>query len=85
VSERRAWDVPVDEIKTDTLKAALVEASGIITHAATALGVSRQHVTKLMRRYDLVEFAAKLRVESGAMNPSSGARPGAALGRPRGS
>jgi transcriptional regulator with GAF, ATPase, and Fis domain len=62
----------VGRVRAQALRAALEAANGNITHAAVALKVNRVHVAKLVKRLDLTEFAAGLRVKSG----------GAARGRP---
>jgi len=82
----RAWDekkVEVNELRLDTWKAALIEAKGVISHAARAVGINRSYATKLNRKYALTEFAAELRSAAGARTLRSGARAGTVgLGRP---
>ncbi len=79
----RPWKVASDEVQLAAWREALVDAAGNISHAATALKISRAHATRLMKKFALVEFAAKLRIEAGMLPATSGERKGVVAGRPR--
>ncbi len=78
-----AWKLVLDETKRGELVGALERAGGNITRASVVLGISRQAVTQLIRKYALKEYAATLRVESGATRITDGKNKGKVLGRPR--
>jgi hypothetical protein len=80
---KKAWAVAADEVQLSTLKAALEAARGNITRASQAVGVTRQHATRLMQRYALVGYAAALRLQCGATRVAGGPRHGTVTGRPR--
>lgn len=61
------------------LRSALEDNGGNVSAAAAALGVGRQWATRLLRRYDLVEFAAQLRLQAGRVRGADGR----VTGRPR--
>lgn len=79
----RPWKTAAENVQLKAWKQALVDAAGNISHAAKALDISRAHATRLMKKYVLVEFAAKLRVDAGMLPASSGERRGIVAGRPR--
>jgi hypothetical protein len=49
----------------ERLKGAITLMEGNLTQAARVLGISKQHVMALTRRYQLNEWARKLRVSNG--------------------
>lgn len=71
------WIVVAAETQEMELRKALEATAGNISEAAGKLALSRQQVTRLVKKYDLGEFAAKLRVEAG------GTRRGRQWVRPR--
>lgn len=79
-----AWSAGVDEIKLGTWRDALVRANGNITRAAIAVKISRSYATVLMKRFDLVTFAAELRAATGSgVKVRGGERRGVVTGRPK--
>ncbi|HET6959528.1 MAG TPA: hypothetical protein VFI56_23205 [Vicinamibacterales bacterium] len=78
------WTPDVEKVKLEQWRAALVAAGGNITHAAKATEISRAYATVLMKRFDLIEFAAQLRARAGAgALVRGGERQGVVTGRPR--
>lgn len=61
----RPWNIAATEVQLASWREALVEHNGNISHAATAIGISRAHATRLMKKYALMEFAAELRRGAG--------------------
>jgi transcriptional regulator with GAF, ATPase, and Fis domain len=55
----------VEQKKRTEVEEAILAAKGNITRAAKALGVARSYMNTLMRRYELVEAAKALRIETG--------------------
>lgn len=72
-----------DEVQLASWREALEAQHGNISRAADVIGVSRSHAMRLMKKYALTEFAAKLREEFGSARVRSGERKGVVLGRPR--
>lgn len=65
------------------IEEALREAKGNVSIASTKLGFARSHMNRLLNKYGLRAFAAKLRAAAGAGTLRSGARAGiTGLGRP---
>lgn len=84
VDEKPApYQAAVTETKLSELKLALGETNGTIKAAAKLLGLSRQQITKLVKKYALNEYAAKLRLEAGGTRVRDGARKGTVTGRPK--
>lgn len=83
----RPWKVAAtkthDEVQLETWRAALEAQHGNISRAANEVGIARSHAMRLMKKYALTEFAARLREASGASRVRSGDRKGVVLGRPR--
>jgi DNA-binding NtrC family response regulator len=78
------YQAAVTETKLSELRVALTETKGNIKQAALDLGLSRQQMTKLVKKYELGEFAAKLRLAGGEMKRlTDGGRKGVVTGRPR--
>ena len=77
------YQAAVTETKLSELRVSLTETKGNIKAAAGALGLSRQQMTKLVKKYELGEFAAKLRLEAGGRRVRDGERKGTVTGRPR--
>ena len=50
-----------DRVRAERLRAALEAANGNVTRTARALGVSRGHAHRLLRRFELGPFARDLR------------------------
>jgi len=74
-SKPAVYQTAVTETKVAELRVAIAAADGFISRAAGELGLSRQQLTKLVKKYELGEFAAKLR--------SPAARSGSATGSQR--
>lgn len=53
----------VDVVREAMVREALKRAGGNITHASDLLGISRQAVQQLIRRFELVEWHQSLRSE----------------------
>jgi hypothetical protein len=83
MGRKKSWDISTEALQLSALTTALEAAHGNITCAARAVGLSRQHATKLVRRYELVAFAAGLRLQCGATRVAGGPRHGTVTGRPR--
>lgn len=56
----------VDVLREAMVREALERAGGNITHASDLLGISRQAVQQLIRRFDLVEWHQGLRNHEGS-------------------
>lgn len=78
-----SWDTISTETQLKVWRDALIEERGNISRAAKLIFISRSHATRLMKKFELVEFAARLRVEAGMLPASSGERKGVVAGRPR--
>jgi hypothetical protein len=83
MSDGTAWSAGVVEIKLGTWRDALVKAEGNITVAAVAARISRSYATVLMKKFDLVDFAAELRAKAGGVKVRGGERKGVVTGRPK--
>lgn len=59
------WIAVAAETQETELRKALKTTAGNISEAAIKLALSRQQVTRLVKKYELGDFAAKLRVEAG--------------------
>jgi len=92
-TEQNGWVVPAarraqsqagsEQEQKAALEEALRATGGNVSIAAETLGFSRQHMTKLVKKYGLVEIAAELRLSRGARQLQSGPRAGTVgLGRP---
>ncbi|MES2179807.1 MAG: hypothetical protein V4550_18245 [Gemmatimonadota bacterium] len=79
----RPLKIAVNEVRLETWRAALVAAAGNITRAAMAVGIGHAWATKLNTKFELKEFAAKLRLEAGGTRTVAGERKGVVAGRPR--
>ncbi len=55
------WDEHAELVQRQALERALVSERGNITRAAAALDLSRSHVMRLIKKYDLVAGAGELR------------------------
>jgi hypothetical protein len=65
------------------IEEALRAADGNVSIAIQKLGMARSYVYRLLAKYDLTAFAAKLREDAGARKLHSGPRAGVVgLGRP---
>ncbi len=70
------------ETKQDALMRALEREAGNITRAAKALGIARQHATRLVKLYQIGEFAAQLREAAGSRRVTDGPDKGKVKGHP---
>lgn len=59
------WRTASDEVQLAALREALIAEAGNITNAAARLGVHRTHAMRLLKKHDLVQFAAELRQRAG--------------------
>ncbi len=64
----------VDEWSKEALERALVVAHGNVTHAAEALGLAKSQAFRLLKRFDLVEDARKLRASVPGASPTGKGR-----------
>lgn len=62
----RPWDLASDEVQLATWRAALEKSKGNISLAAKDVGIGRATGTRLTTKFELKEFAAKLRIANGA-------------------
>ena len=77
----RPWVTASTDVKHETWRKALVETSGNISAAATAIGISRAQATRLVKQFNLGEFAAQLRLARGGTRVRVGYLKGRVLGR----
>lgn len=78
----RPWDVVSDKVQLAEWKRALEQNAGNIKRAAKALGIGRATGTRLTSKFELNEFAAKLRIAAGAVELKVGGEI-RSIGRPR--
>jgi len=73
-----------EEVAKATIERALVETAGNITRAADSLELSRSHLNRLIKQYELVERARQLRLAGGqGARVTDGDRRGQVLGARR--
>lgn len=83
-ADEHVWDVAAKEVQLSALQDALSKSHGNISQAAKTVGISRSHAMRLVKKYELTEFAAKLRLKHGiGSKVQGGERTGVVLGRPR--
>ncbi len=68
-----AWRASTDEFRVETMKDALTAANGNNTEAAELVHVHRSHAMRLVKKFELVEYARRLRVKGGVSSSGLGA------------